>query len=306
MAEGVTQGQVLGGKFRLSEPLAADPLLEVWLAEDVELQRDVVIKLLHPRWMDDDAFVERFHFEALAAARLDHENVARTYDVEHADGALFTVSEHVAGPTVHELLELAPLPPLAVAAIGQQIAHGLGAAHEAEIVHGAICPQNLVVSPHGRVCIIDFGSVREVGDDEDEGAADEVEAVKEAEPDPVFPEPRSRLYWPPERLAGNTVDRRGDVYSAGLVMWEALTGTREVGDGPSERPVRRLLATLRGVDRITDRLRQVLVGATAEDPGERPTAGELAGQLVEICGARPQEHLAELLAELEDLEDDAG
>jgi eukaryotic-like serine/threonine-protein kinase len=292
MPEGVTQGQMLGGKFRLTEPLAADPLLEVWLAEDVELQRDVVVKVLHPRWMDDDAFVERFRFEALAAARLDHENVARTYDVEHADGALFTVSEHVAGPTVFELLELAPLPPLAVAAIGQQIASGLHAAHEAGMVHGAICPQNLVVSPHGRVCLIDFGSVRGV----------DAEA-EEATPDPVFPEPRTRLYWPPERLAGHTVDHRGDVYSAGLVMWEALTGTREVGAAPSPRPTRRLLAALRGTDNVADRLRRLLVRATAEDPEDRFTAGELAEWLIEICGARPQDHVAGLLAELED---DAG
>jgi eukaryotic-like serine/threonine-protein kinase len=291
MPEGVTKGQMLGGKFRLSKPLAGDPLLEVWLAEDVELQRDVVIKVLLPRWMDDEALVERFRFEALAAARLDHENVARTYDVEHADGALFTVSELVTGPTVFELLDAAPLPPLAVAAIGQQVALGLDAAHAADMVHGAICPQNLVISPHGRVCIIDFGSARGIDEDEHEL------------PDPVFPEPRSRLYWPPERLAEHIVAPRGDVYSVGLVMWEALTGSAEVGDGPSPRPTRRLLAALRGTDHVADRLRRVLVEATAEDPDDRPTAGELVERLAEICGARPQEHLGDLLA---DVENDAG
>jgi eukaryotic-like serine/threonine-protein kinase len=288
MAKGVTQGQVLGGKLRLVEPLAADPLLEVWLAEDLELTREVVVKVLHPRWMDDEAMVERFRFEALAAARLDHENVARTFDVEHSDGALFTVSEYVPGPTVYELLEHAPLAATVVAAIGHQSALGLAAAHEEGMVHGAVCPQNLVISPQGRVCLIDFGSVRPVDADHEE-------------PDPVFPEPRTRLYWPPERLAGHTVDERGDVYSAGLLMREAATGSREP-EGDDERGLaRRVLAALRGGDTAAARLRDVLAVATAEDPADRPTAADLADALGEICGARPQEPVAELLAGVADV-----
>jgi eukaryotic-like serine/threonine-protein kinase len=288
MTDGVTQGQVLGGKIRLVEPLAADPLLEVWLAEDLELTREVVVKVLHPRWMDDEAMVERFHYESLAAARLDHDNVARTFDVEHTDGALFTVTEYVAGPTVYELLESAPLAAVVVAAIGHQTALGLAAAHGEGMVHGAVCPQNLVISPQGRVCLIDFGSVQPV------------ETGHEG-PDPVFPEPRSRLYWPPERLAGHTVDERGDVYSVGLLMREALTGSRGP-EGEDERgPVRRMLAALRGGDAEESRLREILAEALAEDPASRPTAADLADALAEISGPRPQEPVAELLAEVADV-----
>jgi eukaryotic-like serine/threonine-protein kinase len=280
----VEQGQVLGGRFRLTEPFAADPLLEVWRAEDVELRRDVVVNLLLPRWLDDEEMVERFRFEALAAARLVHENVVRTYDVEYADGRLFAVSEYVAGPMVADLLEEAPLPATVVAAIGQQAAAGLAAMHAEGLLHGSICPTNLLVAPTGRLCIIDFGSVRPLD-------------VDEELPDPVFPEPGVRDYWPPERRAGAPPDDRGDVYGLGLVLWEALTGAAEAGEVGEQRPVRRLLAGLPGGDDVTPRLREILGAATADDPERRPSAAELGDSLVEICGERPQLHLEDLVVD---------
>lgn len=287
MAEQVEQGQLLGGRFRLTEPFAADALLEVWLAEDVELRRDVVVNLLLPRWMDDEETVERFRFEALAAARLIHPNVVRTYDVEYADGRLFAVSEYVAGPMVADLVDGAPLPAAAVAAIGAQAATGLAAMHEEGLLHGAVCPSNLLVSLTGRLCIIDFGSVRPLEGEDDL-------------PDPVFPEPGVRDYWAPERLAGVPPDARSDVYSLGLVLWEALTGTAEVGDAAPQRPMRRLLAGLPGGDEATPRLREILEEATADDPNRRPDAAALAAALTEVSGERPQEHLDALVAELHD------
>jgi eukaryotic-like serine/threonine-protein kinase len=282
MAQQVEEGQVLGGRFRLDTAFAADPLLHVWLAEDLELRREVVIKLLHPRWLDDADMVERFNYEALAAVRVDHENVAQTFGVEHVDGALFTVSEYVPGPTVAELLRYAPFPPAAVAAIGHQAAAGLAAAHAEGLAHRAVCPQNLLVNPNGRLCLIDFGSVRPL----DAGIED---------PDPVFPEPGVSDYWPPERHAGVGVDQRGDVYSLGLVMWEALTGAAEVGGSPETRPVRRLLTALSGGDSAMPRVKEILTRATAEQPEQRPTAAVLVEELAEICGVRPYEHLEPLL-----------
>lgn len=284
MTRRVQRGQVLSGRFRLEEALAEDPLLGVWRAEDLELHRDVAIKVLHPEWMDDADMVERFRFEALAAARLVHENVASTFDVEQADGALYTISEFVDGPTVARLLEHGPLPAVAVGAIGQQAAAGLAETHAQGLVHRAICPQNLLIAPDGRLCIVDFGSVRTL------------DSTDEDLPDPVFPEPGVSDYWPPERQAGSAGDRRGDVYSLGLVLWEGLTGTPEVGDAVEPRPVRRLLGGLPGVDDTASRLRDLLVAATAADPDERPTASELANALVEICGVRPREELEELVA----------
>lgn len=283
MAEPVGRGEVLADRFRLTEPFAEDPLLEVWRAEDLQLQRDVVIQVLLPRWMDDEEIVGRFRSEAQMAAGLHHENVVRTFDVEESDGRLFSVSEYVPGPTVEQLLGHAPLAAPEVAAIGQQAASGLAAVHTARLVHGAVCPANLVVAPSGRLCLIDFGSVRPLD-------------VADRLPDPVFPEPGVGDYWPPERREGAPPDERGDVYGLGLLQWEALTGGREVGTDPPRRPVRRLLAGLPGLDDGTPRLREILGGAVVEDPAERTRAADLADALSEICGERPQEELARLVA----------
>jgi eukaryotic-like serine/threonine-protein kinase len=284
VTEGVERHQVLGGRFELREPFAEDPLLEVWLAEDLELRREVVIKLLLPRWMTDEEMVERFRFEALAAAQIVDDHVVRTYDVESSEGRLYAVSEYVAGPTVDELVDGAPLDAVLVAAIGHQVALGLAAVHAEGLVHGAVCPQNLIVAPHGRLCIIDFGSVRPLD-------------VEDHLPDPVFPEPGVADYWPPERHAGAPPDDRGDVYALGLVLWETLTGAAEVGAAPSQRPVRRLLAGLG--DDTTPRLREILTEATATERQERPSAAHLADALAEISGERPQDHLDPLVSDFQ-------
>ena len=282
MPGSVDRGQVLAGRYRLTEVFAEDPLLEVWLAEDLELRRQVVIKLLLPQWMDVDEMVERFRFEALAAASLVHENVARTFNVEHVDGRLFTVSEYVPGPTVAQLIDEAPLRARQVAAIGVQAAGGLASMHAQGLVHGAVCPQNLLVGPTGRLHIIDFGSVRPF-------------EVADHLPAPIFPEPGVRDYWPPERLAGAAPDGRGDVFGLGLVMWEALVGTPEVGDAPTQGPVRRLLTRLPGGDEMTPRLREILMSAAADNPDQRPRAENLVEHLTEVCGERPEEELDGLI-----------
>lgn len=287
MVERVEHGTVLGGRYRLLEALATDPVIHVWRAEDIELQRPVVCKVLHPRLMDDDEMVERFRFGAFAATRLDHENIARTYDVEFADGFLYTVTEHVDGPDVGALIAAGPLPVEAVAAIGQQAAAGLSAAHDLGLAHAGVCPRNLMVGSGGRLCLIDFGSVQF------EHTAD-IQSDEAGEREPGI-----RDYWAPERLAGGGVETAGDMYSLGLVLWEALTGEPVVGpaapDDPSG-PVRWLFDGLTGGnDDLEPRLREILATVVADDPAERPSATALAEQLVEICGVRPQDHLAALL-----------
>lgn len=281
-------GYLLGDRYRLVDALATDPLVHVWRADDVELRRPVVCKILHPRWLDDREMVERFRFGAFAATRLDHENIARTYDVEHADGQLYTVSEHVDGPDVGQLLATTSLSAETVAAIGQQAAAGLAAAHELDLAHGGVCPPNLVVASSGRLCLIDFGSVQF-----DDGA---VGGGQVAGPDAEALEPDVRDYWPPERCDGGEVETQGDVYSLALVLWEALTGEPTVGDAGELEPEgllkRALSGLLGGEDDPELRLREVLVTATARQPDQRPSAAELVDQLTEIAGVRPHEHLA--------------
>ena len=188
----------------------------------------------------------------------------------------------MAGPTVEGLLVDGSLAAAEVAAVGQQAAAGLAAAHAEELTHNAICPQNLVIAPTGRLCIIDFGSVHD-------------RVTDHQLPEPVFDEPGGQQYWPPERHAGRAISDRSDVYSLGLVLWEALTGSIEVGDARSPGAARRLLTRLPGGDADAPRLREILSELTAEEPDERPSAAQTAETLTDITGARPQEQLAELL-----------
>jgi serine/threonine protein kinase len=280
-------GHVLGDRYRLVEALATDPLVHVWRADDLELHRPVVCKLLHPRWLDDEEMVERFRFGAFAATRVDHENIARTYDVEHDDGDLYTVSEHIDGPDLGALLAVADLGVEAVAAVGQQAAAGLAVAHELDLAHGGVCPQNLVIASSGRLCLVDFGSVQFEHTTDDQ--TDDPEAM----------EPGIRDYWPPERLADGGVSAAGDVYSLGLVLWEALTGEAAIGSTGTEEPeglLRRVLSGMTGGNGGPEpQLREVLVTATAAEPAQRPSAAELVEQLQELAGVRPHEHLVPLL-----------
>lgn len=286
MSMEVGRGTVLGGRYRLAEALATDPLVHVWQAEDAELRRPVMCKVLHPQWMDDQDMIDRFRFGAFAATRLDHENVARTYDVQHSDDAIYTVSEYVDGPDVGKLIEAGTLPVEAVAAVGLQAAAGLSAAHERGLVHGGVCPENLVIGSSGRLCLIDFGSVQ-------------FEHTPDAQRDePQQLEPGIRDYWAPERLDGGDVETETDIYSLGLVLWEALTGEPAVEVVAPASGARRLLKGLTGGDDDpASRLRQVLMAATADEPADRPTAPELAEQLVALAGVRPEATLESLLAQ---------
>lgn len=286
------RAQLLGGRFRLQEPLASDPIIEVWRAVDETLDRPVTIKMLRPPFSDQEQVVERFRFEALAAAQLVHDHVASTFDVHETDGVVYTVSEFIEGPSVEQLFQRAPLPLEPVAALGSQIARGLSAAHEIGLIHAAVCPLNLLVSEDGRGVLIDFGSVR----------ATDVNGVAEgAAPGPLFPEPQTVDYRAPEQIeeadgTGARIDGRADVYSLGLVLWEGLTGEPVPGgELPPPTAVTRLRSWLPGRHDPRHELREVLLRATARERTQRPSAIELAEELEACCSARPQLAVASLL-----------
>jgi eukaryotic-like serine/threonine-protein kinase len=276
--------QVLLDRYRLDRSLAADHLLEVWLARDLRLRRRVVVKLLRPRWVEDPEALDRFRFEALTAAQLVHQHIACTYDVEVGDEAVFTVSEFVEGPTLTQLLGSGALDPLVVAALGAQASLGLAAAHEEGLVHRAVCPENLVVGADGRLRLVDFGAVAPTPE---EGGPDQA-------PEPVFPEPGVTVYRAPELLAGVDPDGPADVYSLGLVLTEALTGASAAEIAAAGG------ATLRSAPRRAGaraRLEQLLAGAMGRTPGARPTAAELAAELAALCGGPTREVIQRLVAD---------
>lgn len=279
----------------------------------------MVVRRLHDRLLDDEAVLERFRLEALAAARLNHGHVANLFDVTVRDGLAYTVGEYVDGPSLTRLMQDGPLDPVVVAAIGHQAGLGLAAAHEAGIVHRDMRPGNLLIGRDGRVRIVDFGSAR-IPDPEHDRYDDG--------------QTRAEVYLAPEQLDSGVVGTdRSDVYALGRTLLRALEGygppgpdvtgpdvadlgspdRASSGDGDDdpavgpddanggERLIGRLMAAIPGLPLGAsrhDELREQLAAATHPDPERRPTASELAASLRTFYDRRADEVLRRLVSEL--------
>lgn len=276
---------LLGGRFRLERRLGDDGLAEVWRAEDHELERLVVVRVLHPELREDPVVLERFRLEALAAARLSHGHVASLFDVAVHDEAAFTVGEYVDGPSLARLMDDGPLAPAAVAAIGHQAASGLAAAHEADIVHRDVRPRNLLVGRDGRVRIVDFGSARIP--DPDHASSDDGPHGSES-------------YLAPEIATGAVTTDRSDVYALGRTLLKALDGAHDAPD--DDGLLDRVLGSIPGLPlgiSGSDRLRDELAAATDPDPARRPLAASFADALRDLYGHRGDETLRLMVAGLD-------
>ncbi len=205
-------------------------MAEVWQAVDEVLGRQVAVKILHPHLAADHTFVARFRTEAIAAARLHHPGIVAIYDTGHEHGAEAIVMELVRGETLrHELDVRGFLDPPEVVGIGAQVADALAAAHRAGLVHRDIKPANILLCPDDRVMVTDFG-IAKFGDDPDlTQTGTMVGTVK---------------YLSPEQVRGEPVDARSDIYSLGVVLFEALCARPPFsGDSPASTALARLHQT---------------------------------------------------------------
>jgi serine/threonine-protein kinase len=152
---------LLAGRYRIERRLGEGAMALVELADDMQLERPVAIKLLRASVLDDGDFRLRFVREARAAARLSHPNVVRVFDTGETDARPFIVMEYVPGETLAGILERRQkLPPAEVVDLGMQACAGLAEAHEHRLVHRDIKPQNLLIRDDGTLKIADFGIVR--------------------------------------------------------------------------------------------------------------------------------------------------
>lgn len=279
-------GTVLAGRFRLQRRVGSGGIGTVWRAVDLELQRPVAIKLLHPHLASRTDVAERFRIEALATARVDHPNVLRVFDAGHSDGVAYLVTEFVTGTGIDRFVSDGPLEPRAVAAIGVQTASALAAAHDTGMTHRDIKPSNLLLDRTGRIKLIDFG-IAKVAD-----LASDLTAGGETV--------GSWAYLAPEQLNSLPVGPSADVYALGLVLWEACTGHAPfTGDTPSAIALARLtrpVPTLPDLPDLPQELREVIEAAAATDPSERPDAPTVVRRLTELTGPRPHQHLLGLAA----------
>ena len=197
--------------YRILERLGVGGMGEVWLAEDTKLGRKVAIKLLAAHLVSDDDVQKRFEREAKAAAGLSHPNICTVFEIDTADGKPFLATEYVRGESLEAKVECGPLPLAEALDIAGQIAEGLQTAHRGGVVHRDVKPGNILVTPEGRVKILDFG------------LALLTEGSKLTQLDTTV---GTAAYMSPEQAQGREVDHRTDVWALGCVLYEMVAGQR--------------------------------------------------------------------------------
>ena len=212
--------RVLADRYALVSHLARGGMADIFVADDLRLERRVAVKVMHGQYAASDAFVARFRREAQAAGNLSHPNVVSIYDWGEDGGVYFMVMELVEGRDLRSVLKSdGPLLPQRVAQIARDVAAALGAAHDVGLVHRDTKPANILITRDGTVKVTDFGIARAWDDTEQLTRTGAVMGTA--------------TYFSPEQAQGLTCDGRSDLYSLGVVMYELLTGRPPfVGDSP--------------------------------------------------------------------------
>ncbi len=201
--------RVLGERYEIEEKIGSGGMAEVYRAHDKLLDRPVAVKILHEAYRSDAEFIEKFHREAKAAARLSHPNIVNIYDVGVDNGDQFIVMEYVQGNSLKDKIrENGPLDILTATKIAKDIACGLAHAHANNLVHCDIKPHNILMMPDGHAKIADFGIARAVTESTMTYGGSVIGSVH---------------YFSPEQAQGGTITPKSDVYSLGIVIYEMLT-----------------------------------------------------------------------------------
>jgi serine/threonine-protein kinase len=256
-------GRLLDGRYQVGRRLARGGMATVYEALDTRLERTVAIKVMHSTLAADPAFVSRFIREARSAARLSHPNIVAVYDQGTDGDATFLAMEYVDGVTLRDVLRQRGALNVADAlAIMEQILGALAAAHRGGIVHRDVKPENVLLTSDGRVKVADFGLARAVT-----GAG----SVSTLTGNVII---GTVAYLAPELVERGVADARSDVYAAGIVLFEMLTGAKPyVGDSPIQVAFRHVHETVPAPSTLVPDLPReldVLVArATARSPQER-------------------------------------
>ncbi len=230
-----TQRLVLGGRYELGRVIGRGGMGTVYDATDRRLDRRVAVKILRPDLAEQPRARRRFETEARAAAQLAHPNVVTVYDSGEDDGVPFLVMERLPGRTLADDLALGSLRIDRARELGLEILASLAAAHDAGIVHRDIKPGNVLLTTDGHAKVSDFGIAKAVDDSDQTQTADLVATVG---------------YLAPERMGGEQASPRSDLYSVGVLLYEALSG-RHAFTG--DTPVAVMLAVEHGdVERLTN------------------------------------------------------
>jgi Tol biopolymer transport system component len=204
------------GMFRIERELGRGAVGVVYLARDTKLDRPVAIKSLPAEVMGNPNVLKRWKLEARVLASLNHPNIAAIYEkLEETEGVGYLVLEYVPGRTLAERIAQEPIELEEALSIALQIADGVAAAHEQDVIHRDLKPGNIKITPEGKVKVLDFGLAKAVGDE-----ALDLQNTK-TEPGRVLGTP---AYMSPEQARGKPIDKRSDIWSFGCVLYEMLTG----------------------------------------------------------------------------------
>ncbi len=254
-------GRVLDGRYLVQSRIARGGMATVYLAVDDRLDREIALKVMHPHLADDDEFVARFVREARSAARLSHPNVVQVFD-QGADGdVLYLAMEHLPGRTLRDVLdERGALTVREALTVLEPVLDALSAAHRSGIMHRDIKPENVILTDEGRVKVADFGLARAAT-----GGPTQTGSLM-----------GTVAYLSPELVTRGIADARSDVYAAGIMFFELLTGRQPfLGDVPMQVAYRHVHedvpppSTL--VPGLPTEVDQLVLVATARDPDDRPT-----------------------------------
>ena len=258
-------GLTFGGRYELQSRIAIGGMGEVWQATDLVIGRQVAIKILKDEYLGDPGFLERFRAEARHAALVNHEGIANVFDYGEEEGSAYLVMELVPGEALSTILEREHvLSTDKVLDIVAQTAGALQAAHAAGLVHRDIKPGNLLITPDGRVKITDFGIAR-IADQVPLTATGQVMGTVQ--------------YLSPEQASGHPASPTTDIYSLGIVAYEALAGRRpftgesqvaiamaQINETPPDLPVT-----------VSEPVRNLVYASIAKNPADRPqSAAHLA------------------------------
>ncbi|MDQ1717595.1 MAG: eukaryotic-like serine/threonine-protein kinase [Pseudonocardiales bacterium] len=268
-------GRVLEGRYRIVQRIARGGMSTVYAAVDERLDREVAVKVMSSALSTDPAFADRFAREARVAARLAHPNAVSVYD-QGTDGShVFLVMELVRGRTLRDLLrERGVLTPAQALSILEPVLGALAAAHRAGLVHRDVKPENILLSDDGAVKVADFGLARAVESDASNTRTGLMMGTV--------------AYCPPEQISRGSADARSDVYSAGIVLFELLTGSAPfLGDSAMAVAYQHVNSEVPPPSSrrhgVPPQLDDVVLRATSREPSGRPLdAGALLAELHDI------------------------